>query len=272
MKSGLREKFSRFKAQAVSLAGRPGGFFVQYQYMGSLKPVSAAYPEVERLCENAPFQDFLANMASHLPAFAQFGESPLDPRLGCGMFPLRDGAAAYTAVREFKPKRIIEIGSGDSTYFLAKAAEGAEITCIDPAPRREIRSLPVRLMERVLDENDAELCAELEANDILFIDSSHVAFPGTDVDIEFNRMFPRLKAGVIVHVHDIFLPFDYPAHWRGRNWNEQNALVGWLFGAFDIIYPGHYVLRRHTDLMDEALASFAPLQRKSAGSMWLRKC
>ena len=117
---------------------------------------------------------------------------------------------------------------------------------------------------------DAETAGSLEANDILFIDSSHIMLPGMDVDIQFNRMFPRLKKGVIVHVHDIFLPFDYPPHWRVRNYSEQNALIGWILsGFFEVIWPGHYVFSRHHNEAQKVLAKISPLQ--AAGSIWLRK-
>jgi hypothetical protein len=151
------------------------------------------------------------------------------------------------------------------------APASTEIICIDPSPRQSIEDLPVTFVRRVLTEADAELCATLEANDILFIDSSHIMLPGMDVDIEFNRIFAQLKPGVIVHVHDVFLPYDYPPEWRDRCWSEQNALVGWLFGAFEIVYPGHYVIRQHGDLIDEAFAAFPICRIKDAGSIWLRK-
>lgn len=263
------KRLSSMRAQLMTLAGRGGGFFVQYDYVSSVPATVEAYPEVERLCEAAPYLEFLSEMASHIEEFKGFGRHPNDPRWDCRMLSRLDGAAAYAAVKKFKPKRIIEVGSGDSTFFLTKASDSAEITCIDPAPRREIDGLPVTVVRRVLENSDADLCAELEPNDIFFIDSSHILLPGMDVDIEFNRIFPRLKPGVIVHVHDIFLPFDYPGQWKDRNWNEQNALIGWLFGSFDIIYPGHYVARCHADKIDALFGDF-PVP-KNAGSIWLRK-
>lgn len=260
-------KLGRLRAQALTLAGKPRGFFVQYDYASSVQPPTEPYPEVEKLCAASDYADFLRDMASHIDDFRAFGSAPNDPRLGADMLSLLDGMAIYTAVKRFKPRKIIEIGSGDSTHFLAKS--NAEIICIDPAPRRSIDQLRVTLHRRILSNEDADLCATLEVNDILFIDSSHIMLPGTDVDIEFNRIFPRLKPGVIVHIHDIFLPFDYPPHWRGRHWSEQNALVGWLFGTFDIIWPAHYVARRHASLIDQAFTDFAV--PKNAGSMWLRR-
>lgn len=189
------------------------------------------------------------------------------------MFPALDGMATYACVRKFRPRRIIEIGSGDSTFFLARGVADngfGHVTCIDPKPRREIVALDVDFKPRLMTAADAGLADELEAGDILFIDSSHIMLPGMDVDIQFNRLFPRLKSGVLVHLHDIFLPDGYPTSWRQRNYSEQNALVGWLFGSsFEIIWPGQYVFTRHRDLVDDAIRGIsAPGE---AGSFWIRK-
>ncbi|HEV2569140.1 class I SAM-dependent methyltransferase [Sphingomonas sp.] len=272
METAVRKKLSAIRAALRHLFDRGGGFFVQYDYVDSIRPVERPYEAVEQLCEAAPFREFLAEMNRDIPNYQQLGSSADDPDWNGRMFPPLDCAALYTAVRKFQPKRIVEIGSGDTTRFMARAAApSTRITCIDPAPRRSIEHLPVEFVRRVLTDDDVETCAQLEANDILFIDSSHIMLPGMDVDIEFNRIFPRLQPGVIVHVHDIFLPFDYPSDWRDRHWSEQNALVGWLFGAFEIVFPGHYVVRRHPELIDEAVGAFPQAAVKDAGSMWLRK-
>jgi predicted O-methyltransferase YrrM len=267
MDIATRKKLALGKAKLENLVFGRGGFFTKYKFVDSLKPVSEVYPSVEQLCAQAPYAEFVAEMASHIETLRHVPGLDWDARM---LSPL-DGTAAYAAARKFRPKRIIEIGSGQSTRFLAAGAEGAEIICIDPLPWRSVDDLPVTFIPRLLQNEDAELCDSLEPNDILFIDSSHIMLPGMDVDIEFNRIFPRLKPGVLVHVHDIFLPFDYPPHWRDRNWNEQNALVGWLFGSFEIVYPGHYVVKRHPELIDRLFSDFAPCLRKLAGSMWLRK-
>ena len=266
----LREKLSLVRAKAFNLAGRPSGFFTQYDYAGSIDRNPAPYPAVEALCAASPYEEFLSHMVSHLPDARSFGQGALEPRWESAMLPPLDGFAAYTAVKTFTPGHIVEIGSGDSTYFLARGG-CPDIVCIDPAPRREISQLPVHVENRVLANDDVDRCASLDRDDILFIDSSHIMLSGMDVDIEFNRIFPALKPGVLVHIHDIFLPFGYPTAWVERNWSEQHALVGWLFGSFDIVWPAHYVLRRRPELIDDAFAAFPVLTRKAAGSMWLRK-
>jgi len=271
---GWKSKLSRIRALAQAMIGNGGGFFTQYAYVNHLQAVKTPYPEVSALCASSPFVELLDDMRSHLHAYKGFGANPTDPVFGRGMFPVLDGMAAYAAVRRFKPNRIVEIGSGDSTYFLAKGVKdngSGHITCIDPQPRREIIALDVDFKPRLMNEDDADLAASLEDGDILFIDSSHIMLPGMDVDIQFNRMFPRLKPGVIVHIHDIFLPEDYPPHWRVRNYSEQNALIGWLVsGYFDVIWPGRYVATRHAEDIKRVLGDF-DLKAGSAGSLWLRR-
>ena len=267
----LRKWISAKRAAARLLGGRGGGFFVQYDYVKKVAPVAAPYSEVEQLCAASGFREHLAAMAADVGFYEELASTEGLEWNG-RMYPPLDCFALVTAIRRFRPKRVVEIGSGDTTRFMTAAAgPDTAISCIDPQPRRSIEHLPVTFVRRMLTVDDAALCETLEANDILFIDSSHIMLPGMDVDIELNRIFPRLKPGVIVHLHDIFLPFDYPPDWRGRCWSEQNALVGWLFGPFEILYPGHYVVRRHPDLIDQAFDHF-PLGRvKDAGSLWLRK-
>lgn len=274
MNPDLKTRLSMFRAQALTMMGRPKGFFTPYDYVRSVSPVTEPYPEVEALFAGSNFQEFLAAMGSGIEAFQSFGAAALDPVWDSGMFPPLDGISAYAAVKMLKPQRIIEIGSGDSTRFLARAVLDngtGRITCIDPSPRRRIEDLGVEAVRRVMTNGDADLCGALEPNDILFLDSSHIMLPGTDVDMQFNRAFPKLKSGVTVHVHDVFLPDGYPPHWDYMRFSEQNALAGWLLsGYFEVIYPGHYVATRHGADIDRVFDKF-PIANRKAGSLWLRK-
>lgn len=192
------------------------------------------------------------------------------------MFPTLDAVIAYHLVRKIQPKRIVEIGSGASTHVMSRAVRDngtGEVVCIDPQPRRSIEDTNARIHKRVLTYEDVALLDEFESDDVLFIDSSHIMLPGTDVDIQFNCMFPRLPVGAIVHVHDIFLPEGYPSGWERRNFSEQNALIGWIMsGYFDVIYPSQYVATRLEKDLQAVLGEFMPEGRKkSAGSIWLRR-
>lgn len=272
----LRTKLSRVRALLLTALGFPRGFFVQYPYTEHLQPVTEPYPEVEALMAAAPWHEFLGEMRAQREAIAGFGADPRDPVLARGMFPGLDGMAAYTAVRKFRPRQIVEIGSGDSTYFLARGVRDngfGRVTCIDPQPRREIAALDVDFRMRLMTNADADLAGRLEPGDILFIDSSHIMLPGMDVDIQFNRLFPRLKPGVVVHVHDIFLPDDYPAHWRAWNFSEQNALVGWLVsGWFDVIWASRYACTRHHAAVADVCGGVPRIEDPvRGGSLWMRK-
>ncbi len=254
------------------------GFFIRYDYAAGLPETVPVYDAVERLFrrDDAAFEAFIDEMATHLDTFRTFDGTGSSPRWGGAMLPPLDGAAAYAMVRRAAPRRIVEIGSGDSTRFLVRAARDAgarcAIVCIDPQPRRAIEDLGVDFRRRMLGEEDVALCETLEPGDILFIDSSHIMMQGMDVDIEFNRIFPVLRPGVLVHVHDVFLPFGYPEHWSSRFFNEQNALIGWLIsGYFRVVFPGHYATRRLQPLLEAALGAFEPLRRPLAGSLWLRR-
>ena len=279
MRRPLRHRLSAVKAEALTMVGaRPRGFFVQYDYAADLPERLETYAEVEAYlaARGTAVDEFIDEMAGHMDRFGSFGSSGNDPEWGHGMFPSLDGAAAYTAVRRFQPRHIIEVGSGDSTRYLSRAARDCDspgtITCIDPVPRRSIAELDVHFIERVLENEDVDRIAELEAGDILFIDSSHIMLPGMDVDILFNRIFPRLQPGVVVHIHDIFLPDDYPDYWRPRYYSEQNALVGWIVsGFFDVVYPGYFAITRRAALIEKKLGNFGPFVNGRSGSIWLQR-
>ena len=147
---------------------------------------------------------------------------------------------------------MLEIGSGHSTRFIAQAvADGGfacAITCIDPrAARRLSPSSPVTPAPSALFRGGCgRSTRELAAGDMLLIDSSHVAVPGSDVDLLLNTVLPRLAPGVLVHLHDIFLPDPYPADWAWRGYNEQVA-VGCLLhgGGYAVRLASHYLATRH---------------------------
>ncbi len=155
-----------------------------------------------------------------------------------GYFDGLDAAIYYALIRDLKPRRIIEIGAGFSTRIAARAvarnlAEGSSVELISvepfPEPRLTDASLPMTLIRERVERVPMALFESLQANDVLLIDSSHVAKFGGDVTREFLEILPRLQPGVWVHVHDIFFPHDYPADWLMKvrhAWNEQYLLRG----------------------------------------------
>ena len=262
---------------ATVLGLKPLGFFIPYRYAASVEP--AAYPALLPLFRDAEhrFRRVLAEIEGHAEDLTRIARGNGPARFDQDWFPRLDAAAAYAIVRWARPRRIVEIGSGHSTRFLARAvADGTlstEIVCIDPAPRASIGSLPVRVVPKLLRDADPGHFSDLGADDVLFIDSSHVAMPGTDVDRLFLDVLPRLKPGALVHVHDITLPEPYPEAWAWRGYNEQ-LLAGALLqgGAFEILFASHYVAR-HAGLLSEARVLTALPLSPSAfeTSLWLRK-
>lgn len=259
----------------TSLGVRDKGFFTPYDHLGSVDRGRAPYEAVAALFEarRGVFEGFVAEMAGHRARFAAFGEGAIRPSWTSHFVPPLDGAAMYAAVALHRPARILEVGCGTSTHFLARAVadEGlaCEVTCIDPAPRREIEHLPVRLERRVLGVEDVALVGAMAPGDVFFVDSSHIAQPGFDVDIILNRMLPALPSGAIVHLHDIFLPYHYPPHWDAYRFNEQTALIGWLVsGYLEPLFAAHYAVR---DMGDALAAALPDMALDRGGSLWLRK-
>lgn len=164
--------------------------------------------------------------------------------------PSLDGMALMALLRRLNPLRMVEVGSGMSTKFARHAIRAyglrTGITSIDPQPRAEIDALCDRVIRKPLEACAPELFDALEPGDVFFLDSSHRAFQGSDVTVFFLEILPRLKPGVIVHVHDIYLPDDYISGHVRRMWNEQYLLAtALLFGAdrFEVLFPGWFVGR-----------------------------
>ena len=134
---------------------------------------------------------------------------------------------------------------GYSVSKIADEALGTELVCIDPAPRAPLRGLPVRWIEDVVQRAPDDCFARLRSGDVLFVDSSHVLMPGTDVDWLLNRVLPGLAAGVLVHFHDVFLPDSYPEPWAWRGYNEQQVVAPLLTaGGFKPVFASHYAATR----------------------------
>ena len=165
-------------------------------------------------------------------------------------FPALDAMALTQMLRRHDPQRFVEIGSGLSTKFARRAVQTyglrTKLASIDPEPRSEVDGLCDRVIRQPLERVDLTLFAGLEAGDILFLDSSHRSFQGSDVTVFFLEILPRLKPGVIVHIHDIYLPDDYLSGHLWRLWNEQYLLAtALLFGAdrFEILFPCWFIGR-----------------------------
>lgn len=198
-----------------------------------------------------------------------------------------DGEILYCMIRHFKPKRFIEIGSGNSTYLSAQAilknkeednAYECELVAIDPYPNDILKAgfpgLSKLVSKKVQDIPLSEF-RKLRENDILFIDSSHVLKIGSDVQFEYLEILPRLHTGVVVHLHDIFLPAEYPKEWVLEKyifWTEQYLLQAFLTfnDSFKILWAGSYMHLKHPDKLEASFSSYKRGERRP-GSFWIRK-
>jgi len=261
---------------------RRRGFFIPYRYAdtlpvaGEIKPYG---PMLEAMAAKLPEMTALVagvdTLSGDLKKIGQ--DNPPAPRWNQDWFPVLDAAVAYSIVRGCKPARIVEVGSGHSTRFLNRAIsdEGCstEFTAIDPQPRAVIQGLDIRFIRSTLANAPTEPFEKLQSGDILFIDSSHILMPGSDVDDLFNRIMPMLPVGVLVHIHDIFLPDDYPAGWAWRGYNEQSSIPSMVMsGGYEIVFSSHYVRHYAGDILSGTIIDQLPqVPGAFDTSLWLRK-
>ncbi len=267
-------------ATVLGIARR--GFFIPYRRAGEVPPPGArpAYAAIAALMHDreADFRARLDAIDAHAAALRAIGGDPAPaPRWDQDWFPRLDAAVAYAMVRDLRPRRIVEVGSGHSTRFLARAVAdaglGTAITAIDPAPRADLAGLAVKRVGAPVQSAGQAPFADLAAGDILFIDSSHILMPGSDVDWLLNHVFPALPAGVRVHVHDVFLPDDYPAEWAWRGYNEQLAVATLLHGGgYRPLFASHYVATRMAESLRKTVIAGLPLGAGAReSSLWLEK-
>lgn len=183
---------------------------------------------------------------AHHPNLDRLGRrasAPGEPFWGNRWFDGGDARAAYGIVAALAPARIIEIGSGNSTMFIRRALKDFNLPCqltsIDPAPRAEIDALCDTVIRRSVLEVDLDLFGTLRAGDILFHDGSHLTFNGTDTVRLFLEILPQLAPGVLVHIHDICLPYEYIKAFDRRGYSEQYMLAAALLFAdqFEVLLP-----------------------------------
>lgn len=165
-----------------------------------------------------------------------------------GFLPGLDIIGIYTLMTLVKPKKYIEIGSGNSTKVAYKAKIeqklSTKIISIDPMPRAEIDNLANRVIRKPFENIDFNILEELEEDDILFVDNSHRILPNSDSMVFFLEILPKLKKGVVVHIHDIYLPYDYPQFMCDRFYSEQYGLAMYLLAnpkKYKTILPNYFI-------------------------------
>lgn len=223
---------------------------------------------------------------------AQYRAHPFPPELSSPslyyynnpFFSLTDALALLTFFQHARPRRFVEAGSGFSSCAAIDCNDRllrgqTKLTFIDPHPERLLGLLPVNsqyrscIEQKHLQEMPLKVFQELQANDILFLDSSHVAKTGSDVVDYLFRIFPVLPAGILIHIHDIFFPFEYPRDWvvrDERSWNEAYLLRAFLSNNSDyrILFFSDWFYKCRRSLVNTEM----PLCiEHRGGSLWLRK-
>jgi hypothetical protein len=277
----IRSAARRLWLGLSTLLGRRRGFFIPYRYAHRLSSPGdrPPYQSIEGLFEanTAKFAAELQALDEYAGALRSIGQLPAPaPRWGQDWFPRLDAAIAYAIVRRHRPARIVEVGSGHSTRFMARAvADGGlatQILAVDPAPRAALQGLPIEWLPATVPACGLAPFQRLAAGDVLFIDSSHILMPGTDVDFLLNEVLPILPAGVLLHLHDVFLPDDYPASWSWRGYNEQSGVAALLDGRWEALFASRYVATRLSDrVRDSAVAQLPLLSGAMETSLWLRR-
>jgi predicted O-methyltransferase YrrM len=246
----------------------------------------SSIPEIE-LRENEQLE-LLDKLASHLKEFSAIQQNqPSNWRYypANGYFEQADAALLFAMIRHYKPSKIIEVGSGFSSALMLDINEqfldnAINLTFIEPYPERlnTLISGPFRtpeLIQKKVQHVPVEFFSQLEAGDMLFIDSSHVSKTGSDLNYLLFQVLPQLKKGVYIHFHDIFFPFEYPEHWvlnwfKGFGWNEVYLLKAFLMNntRYKIVYFNSFMNTYHK----EKTTRFIPEAGvNTGGSIWIQK-
>lgn len=214
-------------------------------------PHDLLYAIIDSKREN--YTDFLSAALNYKENIQQIKKSSEQedvnlPVWNNGFLPGLDIVGIYTMLALNKPKKYIEVGSGNSTKvaYLSKKDNhlATEIISIDPMPRAEIDQLADRIIRAPFETVDYSEILALEENDILFIDNSHRILPNSDSMVFYMEILPKLKKGVIVHVHDIYLPYDYPQFMCDRFYSEQYGLAMFIMAnptKYEVILPNYFI-------------------------------
>jgi hypothetical protein len=198
-----------------------------------------------------------------------------------------DAIFLFCMMLYLRPSKIIEVGSGYSSSMMLDTNENflqnkALLTFVEPYPEERLYSLlkegdenNTRIIRSFVQDTDLDIYKSLEANDILFIDSSHVSKPGSDVNFIFFNILPILKPGVFIHFHDIFYPFELPASWVLENkwfWNENYILRAFLMNNpdYEIVLFNNLLYKKYSSWFEEEMPE-ALIDWQHTGSIWLRK-
>lgn len=188
-----------------------------------------------------------------------------------------DAALYYALIRQFRPSRILEVGAGYSTSLALAALEAngsGQVVCIDPHAPESLRSRVLEFRREPVQDVPDSVFAALGPSDILFIDGSHISKTGSDVNHLFLRVLPKVPKGVLVHIHDICLPYEYPKEWSADlecYWNEQYVLAALLANSskYEVLAGVYFLQKKDPHALQPLLPRF-PGVYPGGGSLWLR--
>ncbi len=241
-----------------------------------LKIIDAERSKYKEILKEALFyKDFIQQIKK-----AEETNNETLPTWNNGFLPGLDIIGIYTMLTKYKPAKYVEIGSGNSTKVAYKAIKEqclkTEIISIDPMPRAEIDKLADKIIRQPFEDVDFSFLDELQENDILFVDNSHRILPNSDAMAFFMEVFPKLKKGVIVQIHDVYLPYDYPQFMCDRFYSEQYGLAMYILAnpeKYKPLLPNYFISE------DQELANIiAPVWEhknlvdveRHGGSFWIK--
>ena len=199
-------------------------------------------------------------------------------------FSYGDGSILHAMLRRFRPKRLVEVGSGYSSACAVDTIDRflggqVDVTFVEPYPALLHKLLGedsagrYTVHDKTVQAVDMEVFTQLQSGDFLFVDSTHIMKTGSDVCHELFNVLPALKSGVFIHFHDIFWPFEYGPEWivkQNRSWNEIYGLRAFLMfnDAFEIVFFNDWFVRNHRASVE---ADYPMMLKNTGGSIWLRK-
>jgi predicted O-methyltransferase YrrM len=279
IKSGVNRLLSRVNLRIDTLtAERVEARRLEYlEARGHFQQPAFAVPAAFKTMAFAPLLEDVGTHESRFKYFEEPTRNDVGYTFANHYYTSPDAEILYTIIRKFQPQKIIEVGCGNSTKIMRQAIKdgqlGTRIISIDPHPRTEIRNLanefhflPVETIE------NEEVFDSLNDGDIFFIDSSHEIKTGNDNPFLYLNVLPKLRPGVLIQIHDIFLPYDYPREWvieKRWGFNEQYLVQSLLSfsSMFEVLWAGCYLQRTLPDF-----AKYFPhLRDQVAKSLWIRK-
>ena len=284
------EEFNRLKNNTNRLFVPPGHFYSPIVNVEEVRPLLSQTQISDQLPAISIDKKALLSLWKQLLPHLKDTPFPDNPAAGHRYhfkntaFSYGDGSILSAMLRHFKPRRLVEIGSGYSSACSIDTIERyledkVAVSFVEPYPQLLKDLLGDDALKRVdihstgVQSADMKLFTDLEAGDFLFIDSTHVMKTGSDVCHELFSVLPALKPGVFIHFHDIFWPFEYGKNWvldENRSWNELYGIRAFLMynSAFEVVFFNDYFAKNCRDIIE---ADYPTMLKNSGGSIWLRK-